>query len=360
MTRPGIINLSQKVLTPEEEAVLKLGLKFVPCVPTDYTKLKLEALDFCRKIRLKAYFHDNVSMTSSEVTGLRNKSTFTPTQNIPKQIVAFEQVILSSIDQLEKRKTFVQRNISKKQQMAIKNLQSDESIVIKQADKGGAVVIWPIEMYLKEGRSQVTNQEWYRAIKDDPVKEIQSLLASLLKEGLEQGYVGPKEYEFLTKQFPRTPILYLVPKIHKSLHEPPGRPIVSGCDSVLEPISKYLDVFLKPFLPQVKSYIRDTMEFIKKVENVQFNCETQLMATFDVHSLYTQIPQEEALQVMELYLEGTDRPHRVPTNFLLQLAEITLKKNYFKFEDQFFYASKGDRHGMSICPRNGGPLHGAI
>lgn len=280
--------------------MLNLGLKFVPNKSTDYAKLKIEAMEFFRKIRLQAHFANNEPPMNNEATGFRNKSKFIPVQNIPKQIYAFEQTVLSSISKLEKNKRFIHRNINSKQQVAIQNLKLDSTVVIKQADKGGAVVVWPTEMYLKEGRSQVNNQMWYRPIKEDPVTLIQDIIAKILQKGVDDGYVGPKELDFLTKKYPRTPIKYFVPKIHKYLEEPPGRPIVFGCDSILEPISKYIDFFLKPFLLSITSYLRDTTDFTTKVENTQFNEQTQLMVTFDVTSLYTQIPQDEALQVMEL------------------------------------------------------------
>lgn len=75
------------------------------------------------------------------------------------------------------------------------------------------------------------------------------------------------------------------------------------------------------------------MDFINKVEGFEFNPSHQTMVTMDVVSLYTQIPQEEALEVLESYLEGRARPHQVPTQFILNLASLALKKNYFKFDN---------------------------
>lgn len=47
------------------------------------------------------------------------------------------------------------------------------------------------------------------------------------------GCIDSELAEFLLVQHPKTPLLYLLPKIHKSLQNPPGRPIVSGRGSVL-------------------------------------------------------------------------------------------------------------------------------
>lgn len=103
----SIVNLSNKELNKEEESVLELGLKFVPSKRTDFTRLKIEAIEFFCKIRLKAFFSTKESKNSSEPSGLANKSKFKPpTHTIQKEIIAFEQVVLSSIQQLDRKKIF--------------------------------------------------------------------------------------------------------------------------------------------------------------------------------------------------------------------------------------------------------------
>ena len=41
-------------------------------------------------------------------------------------------------------------NLTREKRRAIKSLKEDENIVIKEADKGSAVVVWDRENYLKE------------------------------------------------------------------------------------------------------------------------------------------------------------------------------------------------------------------
>ena len=42
------------------------------------------------------------------------------------------------------------RNISREEYLASKNLKSDQSIVIKEADKGSGVVVWDRGDYIRE------------------------------------------------------------------------------------------------------------------------------------------------------------------------------------------------------------------
>ncbi|PIK58362.1 hypothetical protein BSL78_04750 [Apostichopus japonicus] len=85
---------------------------------------------------------------------------------------------------------------------------------------------------------------------------------------------------------------YLLPKIHKPGN--PGRPIISGNGSPTEKISLFVDHFIKPLVPQINSYIHDTPDFLRKLEDIKNQIpSTAIIGTFDVTSLYTNIPHAE-------------------------------------------------------------------
>lgn len=63
-----------------------------------------------------------------------------------------------------------------------------------------------------------------------------------------------------------------------------------------------MDALLQLFVPQVASYVKDTSDFITKIENVEVPKDA-LLVSFDVTSLYTNIPAEEAREVVRLTLE---------------------------------------------------------
>lgn len=54
------------------------------------------------------------------------------------------------------------------------------------------------------------------------------------------------------------------------------------------------------------------MEVFDLVENLEFDKNKQLLVTMDITSLYTRIPQEEALVVICEIQERRERPHFVP------------------------------------------------
>ena len=55
---------------------------------------------------------------------------------------------------------------------------------------------------------------------------------------------------------------YLLPKIHKQ--GCPGRPVISGCGTPTEKISLFVDQKVRPLVPEIKSYIKDTNDFLHK------------------------------------------------------------------------------------------------
>ena len=99
-------------------------------------------------------------------------------------------------------------------------------------------------------------------------------------------------FEFLTPNNPpRTPIFYMLPKIHKP--DNPGRPIIFGCDFPSANLSVFFDHYLKLIVQSLPSYIRDTDDFLKAVPDINTVIPpNSILVTLDVWSLYTNVPQD--------------------------------------------------------------------
>ena len=79
-------------------------------------------------------------------------------------------------------------------------------------------------------------------------------------------------------------------KIHKGTLPPPGRPIVSANGCPTEKISALVDIYLRPYLQQVRSYLKDTTDFLNKLKALGDIPRDAILGTMDVTSLYTNIP----------------------------------------------------------------------
>lgn len=157
-------------------------------------------------------------------------------------------------------------NITREEMSAMKELANNQNITIKSADKGGAKVIMDTHNNMEEIRRQLAGTQVYQLLSGDPLWTIKTRIDELLKMVLNTGIINKKIRDFV--EHPITPILYILPKKHKSLKKNLGRPIVSGRGRVLSNISRFLDQVLRPFVYKMRSYIRDTSDFLKCIKSV--------------------------------------------------------------------------------------------
>ena len=124
----------------------------------------------------------------------------------------------------------------------------------------------------------------------------------------------------------------------------------NGCPT--EKISALVDHFLKPYIPQQRSYVRDTSDFIAKLDGVKDLPEGIILATIDVTSLYTNIPTQEGIQSVAHTLR-TNRPDHTaqPKNdSLVKLLEMVLTMNNFQFNGENFLQIQGTAMGTKVAP----------
>ena len=273
--------------------------------------LRLSSSGFYRTVRLKHFFSVNESIPVPNITGLHGPSSFfPPAASVSKDILTFENAILTEVDLLFKNLPYSRLNLSKTEHMALKSLQNLSDVVIKPADKGGGIVLLNKTDYDHELSRQLLNTSHYRKLASDPTNLIRKIIQTLSNSGLDEGLVSPKEHSFLNKADFTTPAIYILRKIHKNPINRPGRPIVSGCNSILKPLAQYVDFFLKPFVTKNPSHIRDSTSVINCIEGFPFDSNACLLVTMDIESLYTNIPQDAALQIIFDTLESRHCPHR--------------------------------------------------
>ena len=142
---------------------------------------------------------------------------------------------------------------------------------------------------------------------------------------------------------------YLLPKIHKRLHDVPGRPVISNCGFYTKNISSLLDFHLQPLAQKVKSYIKDTNHFLKKIKELGQLPEGAILCTIDVVGLFPNIPHDEGLAFLKDFLDSrVDK--QVTTDTLIELTELVLKNNIFEFSDKTYKQIRGTAIGTKFAP----------
>ncbi|XP_041417033.1 uncharacterized protein LOC121393210 [Xenopus laevis] len=175
------------------------------------------------------------------------------------------------------------------------------------------------------------------------------LIATEVKYAVDDGIINDIQAQFLINRHPITPVLYTLPKVHKNPTNPPGRPIVAGTDSVLQPLAVFLDTFLQPLAQAGQSYLRDTTHLLNKLREIQMPDNNFILATLDVQSLYTSIPHEEGIQTCRERLEQDNLEPRL-IEFLVTLLQIVLTRNYFRYGSLFYEQIQGTAMGANMAP----------
>lgn len=354
-----MINLSSRALSAEETAVLSKGLSFVPSKHTDPFMTKIELFKFFRSVKLRAFFTTNPAppappreptapQDNSPKSHFRPKSTFMPHVLNPS-VQTFCRLVDQDVSkQLEKPQHFYP-NLSHSERAALRTLSEDDTIVIKNADKGGGIVLQDKEAYRNEILRQLGDKEFYAPLMCDPTGRFFNSIKRTLSTGRTENYITKNEHEFLLQQHPVRPVFYTLPKIHKKCDiTVPGRPIVAGCQSLTEGISQYVDWYIKPIVWSLPSYLRDTSDFLSKLMNVNVSND-DFLCTMDITSLYTNIPHDLGLSALDHYLKSRD-VDEPPSSFLWDLAHIVLNMNYFKYENSFYHQVKGTAMGSPFAP----------
>lgn len=103
----------------------------------------------------------------------------------------------------------------------------------------------------------LSDRDTYTILKKDPINIYKKSLNGIVQDGYKKGITNEKELDFLIPLAPRTPIIYYIPKVHKNPSQPPGRPIVSGIDSLTSRVGKFVDHFLQPVVTKTPAFLKN-------------------------------------------------------------------------------------------------------
>ena len=124
-----------------------------------------------------------------------------------------------------------------------------------------------------------------------------------------------------------------------SINEPQDlkvRPIVGGPKCPTRKLSELIDTLLKSFLKHVKTYVRDSIDFLNKCDrNTDGNT---VIATFDVVVLYTNIPHTFELEAVRYFFfkYKEDIHPRFSIAFILKSIYFISENNTCVFDNEYF------------------------
>ena len=125
-----------------------------------------------------------------------------------------------------------------------------------------------------------------------------------------------------------------VPKVHKK--GIPVRPITSGIGSAPHRLAKVLAKPLTNLLGSVnESHLRNSGDLLRRLKGLNFS--DKKMASFDVKSLFTNVPVKWAMRAIELAIKDipTDE-FPVPKPYFMKLVKLCLDFQAFCFGSEEF------------------------
>ncbi len=346
-----VINLSHTDLDHHTVTLLSLGLNFCPTPDTpDPSEIYKDVENFFRRLRLRDHFYEEhknaANYKDNPFWKFKKPSTWSPAPG--------PDPILDSFIHCVRREVLLSRplhplpsNLNRRQKRTIKKLGNNKELTIKKADKGSAIVVMNTIDYVSECYKQLSKTDTYQYQDSDLTDTHNMEVHSLLVRMKDAGAIHEKTFAGLVNHKPRTPKFYILPKIHK-VHVP-GRPILSGNGGPTEKISALVDECIKRYVPLLPSYVKDTTDFINKIEQVDHLPQDTILVTFDVKSLYTNIPNDEGIQaVLEHVLRDKNRTLEV--RWIRDLLRLVLFKNNFEFNNHHFLQIGGTAMGTKVAP----------
>ena len=342
------MNISSKVFSKAAFELLNKNLNFCP-VPGEYNRFNLntDLQRFFRRIKLRAHFdkpHPYHIPSESELFARRDKNW---TQQFNHHSVdTFISCVTKELKE-SKPNPIPHDNLSPKERQTLKELSSRDDIIITKADKGGATVILDVKDYVDEANRQLQDTQYYRQLNYNPTEDHANIICNTLDEMKNNNELDEDIAEGLKPIEPRTPRFYLLPKIHKEGN--PGRPVISSVNCHTSKISSFVDYHIQDSAQSLKSYVKDTTDFINKINTLGELPEESYLVTMDVKALYTNIPNKEGIQALNKAYDK--KQHKsIATTVIVTLMTLILTLNNFVFNEKNYLQIKGCAMGTICAP----------
>lgn len=157
-----------------------------------------------------------------------------------------------------------------------------------------------------------------------------------------------QEYNQVRPTGSRPGILYGLGKVHKT--GCPLRPILSAIGTPAYNLAKWLVPILDP-VTRSEYTVRDSFAFATEIRTLP--PEPLYMASFDIKSLFTNIPLTEAIKICcdELFSRPKDvQPANVTKDELHDLLNAAVRDTRFIFDGKWYFQSDGVAMGSPLGP----------
>ena len=168
----------------------------------------------------------------------------------------------------------------------------------------------------------------YELLDQDPTKDYEKSFTKALWDLQRKGELPRELSKRLLPAYTSAPQMYHLPKIHKE-----GvllRPIVSTIGSPCYNLAKELSWILSPLMGGTDSHIKNSVHFVQRIQDIKLD-DKDLLVSFDVTSLFTCVPIDNAMKIVAMRREEDDdledRTTLSPES-ICYLTELCLRATY--------------------------------
>ena len=112
------------------------------------------------------------------------------------------------MQELSKPPKYHRFNLTKNERQAVKSFSQNPNIIIKPADKGGAIVIQDKQKYIEECLRQLNNMEHYNKLHYNPTTEYNNKILKTLQQAIREEQISEEEALYLFNDYPRISNFY--------------------------------------------------------------------------------------------------------------------------------------------------------
>jgi hypothetical protein len=325
-----ITNLSSYTLSHREKFLLSFGLEF--SIPL-----------------YKAKFINHFLPFEQLICNLKNLQ-IQPDTDFSNAIDTVKQCAQSSFSKLKKHQQF--SPIFKKDDLDIlKNLSKNPALIISRPDKGRGIVIMNKTDYINKMNHILSDQTKFKKIDNTtPFKQClrnDDKICRLLRKLLDNGAINQGQYNSLYPTGSSPGIMYGLPKIHKP--NAPLRPILAAYNTPTYSISKFLIPLLQDCT--INQYtLQNSYDFFHSITDFTSN-KPFFLASFDVTSLFTNIPVDETIDIVCNQIFQTVNLHNGLTlKEFKDLLTVACKESFFLFDNCAYQQCDGVQMGSPLGP----------
>ena len=158
----------------------------------------------------------------------------------------------------------------------------------------------------------------------------------------------PRIYDNLRPSGSQPPRIYGLPKIHKP--DVPLRPIVSSINSPSYSLSQYIASVVSPLAGHTDTAVRNSAHFVREMADVTL-AQDELLVSFDVSSLFTNVPVSEAVEViwgMLRNVQELSKRTKLDADNVASLLSLCLKSTYFRYNGNYYEQREGAAMGSPV------------